>query len=79
MRKRNKTHEPSPSGTLDTSSGSVEFLNEGVKATPNFLDGLLERTVLEGTTVALVGSGRGGKVLPEKRVVDVACAELMNE
>jgi hypothetical protein len=65
--------EPSPAGSLDTQGSGVELLLEVIERAESLLDGLLERTVLEDTTVTLVSGSRGGEVLPEQRVVDVTC------
>lgn len=59
--------EPAPTGALDGGDGSVEAGLEVVERAKVTLNGLLEGTVLEGST-ALAG---GSKVLPEERVVDV--------
>ena len=67
------TYEPAPAGTLDTSSGGVEFLLEVFEGSESLSDGLLEGTLGEGTTVALTLGLGTSKVLPEEGVVDVAC------
>ena len=68
------THEPTPARALNTSSGRIEFRLEFVERSPTLIDGVLEGTVPEFTAVALV-RGRGGcKILPEERVIDMACA-----
>lgn len=59
--------KPSPTRALDGGDGGVEGGLEVVERAKVTLDGLLERTILEGST-ALAG---GGEVLPEERVVDV--------
>jgi hypothetical protein len=68
-----ETYEPAPAGALNSSSIGVELLREYLIRTPAFYDGLPERAVLECTAVAPAFSSRGSEVLPEERVVDVAC------
>lgn len=68
--------QPSPTRSLDASSGSVELLLEVLEVTESSLNGGLERTVLEDTSLTLVRRGRGSEVLPKERVVDVTlCRE----
>lgn len=61
--------QPSPTGTLDGSSSSVELLLEGVQSVEVAIDSLFQRTRSE---LSAPGA-RGGEVLPEQGVVDVAC------
>ena len=70
--KRGNAYEPAPAGTLDTGSGGVEFLLEVVEGSESLGDGLLEGTLGEGTTVALIFGLGTSKVLPEEGVVDVS-------
>lgn len=62
--------EPGPAAALDASQGRIEPFLEGVEAAVAVVDGFGEGT-RGGLAAALAG---GGKVLPEKRVVDVAAA-----
>jgi hypothetical protein len=56
---------------LDAEGRGVEFLLKGVEATKVAVDGLLEGSVVENTTLAALVR-RGREVLPEERVVDVS-------
>lgn len=63
-------NNPSPAGTLDASKLSIDVADEGVKGTVVLSDSLAERRV--GGRRNTTTLGNGGKVLPEKRVVDMA-------
>lgn len=65
------TYEPAPAGTLDGSSRSVKLLLEVIEGAKVAGDELLELAILE----LGLGGLRGSQVLPEKRVVDMACGE----
>ena len=65
------TYEPAPARALNTSSGSVELLNERLDGAPGVGDGSLQRTIVKSATVSSVLGGSGGEVLPEQRVVNV--------
>ena len=71
-----KTHEPAPARALDGGGGSVKLLDEVVEGAPLLEDGLLERTIAEGATVALALRGGRREVLPEEGVVDVTCGAV---
>jgi hypothetical protein len=66
------TYQPAPSGTLDTCRGGIELLLERFERTEGLVNGILERTRLQGTTVTLPLAGGRREVLPEERVVDVS-------
>jgi hypothetical protein len=66
----NATHQPAPPAPLDRSSLGVEALLELLHRAEVALDSALQRAVFELPAVV-----RGGcEVLPEQRVVNVACA-----
>lgn len=67
------TYEPSPSTSLDAGSSSVELLLQVVQATKRLDNGVVERARGKYSTVTLLLGRRRGKVLPEKRVVNVSC------
>lgn len=69
---RGVVSEPAPSRALDSGSGSVELLLHVLDRAKRLHDGLLQGTVTQSTTVALLRRRGGGEVLPEKRVVNVA-------
>jgi len=68
-----ETYEPAPARALDASSSRVEFFLEVIHRTPALADGCLQRAILECAAVTLALSRRGREILPEERVVDVAC------
>ncbi len=68
-----ETYEPAPARALDASSSRVELLLERFQRAPTLADGSLERAFLEHAAGAPALSRRGREVLPEERVVDVAC------
>ena len=68
-----ETYDPAPARALDASSGRVEFFLELIHRSPALADGSLQRAILEHAAVALALGRRGREVLPEERVVDVAC------
>ena len=72
--RRKGTYNPAPAGTLNSSSGRVELLLEVVDGSPSLEDRLLERSILEVTTVALALRLGRREVLPEEGVVDMTCA-----
>jgi hypothetical protein len=65
-----KTDKPSPTRTLDPSSGSVELGLEFVDAAKGALELTLEVAILEEASISPM-FWIGGKVLPEEGVVDV--------
>ena len=73
-RRRKGTYNPAPAGALDSSSGRVKLLLEVVDGAPGLEDRLLERPILEVTTVALALRLGRREVLPEEGVVDMTCA-----
>jgi len=66
--------EPSPARSLDSSGRVVHLLLHVIEVAEGGNDGLLERTVLQDASIALLLGCRGRKVLPEERVVDMASA-----
>ena len=68
-----ETYEPAPARTLNASSSRVEFFLQVIYRTPALADGSLQWAILENAAVTLAFGRRGREVLPEERVVDVAC------
>ena len=72
-KRRNRTYEPAPAGALDGRGGGVELRLEGFEGAEGLDDRVLERAVAEDAAGAFALGGRWGEVLPEERVVDMAC------
>lgn len=68
-----ETYEPAPARTLNASCSRVEFFLQVIYRTPALADGSLQWAILENAAVTLAFGRRGREVLPEERVVDVAC------
>jgi hypothetical protein len=66
-----KTYEPAPTGALDTSGTRIEFLCERIERAPTLDDGILKRTIVECTAMALALARGGREVFPKERVVDM--------
>ena len=63
--------KPAPAAPLETKKSLVKVALEGVEAAPRVLDGTDE---LGGAVRVGIRGGGGSKILPEKRMVDVAAA-----
>lgn len=63
--------KPAPAAPLQAKKSLVKVALEGVEAAPRALDGADK---LGGAVRVCIGGGGGSKILPEKRVVDVAAA-----
>ena len=68
-----ETNEPAPSASLDPSGDGVELGFERIDAAKGAFDGIFERAWLYDTAVALAFGSGTGKILPEERMIDVAC------
>jgi len=66
-----ETYEPPPTGTLYSRRGRIELLLESVKRAKGGVDGCLQWSGLENTTVTPAPACRGRQVGPKEGVVDV--------
>ena len=73
------THKPAPTRALDTSGNRIEIFHESLVTSPALNDRNLEGTVLEFTAVALALARGGREILPEKRMVDMACTDAIRD
>jgi hypothetical protein len=76
MRVLKETYEPAPARALDASGSRVEFLRERFERAPTLDDGILKRTIVEGTAMALVLTCGGREIFPKEGVVDVAYMQI---
>lgn len=67
------THEPAPARALDSGRGSVEFLLQIIKATESLVNCILKRAILQFATMTLALACSRCEVLPEERVINMAC------
>ena len=66
-----ETYEPAPTRALDASGSRIEFLRERIERAPTLDDGVLKRTIVEGTAMALALARGGREIFPKEGVVDV--------